>query len=141
MRMLSPTGHYSSMDIDFSDSTEIAHLHPGTYVDSVYWYHNLCSLSQMWLPASQVAMGQLIEGWFPLFEEDGKTLMKSGHLTSMLHIVVQYQNVLQVSIWLKSPFPLPPKLLLSPHSLNRICNFLTRLTSCDRSALCPASLS
>lgn len=102
------------MDIDFSDSTEIARLYPGTHIDSKYWYHNLCSLSQMWLPASQVAMGQLIEGWFPLFEEDGKTLMKAGHLTSMLHIVVQYQNVLQVSMRAQEPSSPSPKAAVVP---------------------------
>lgn len=109
MPMLCPTCHYSSMAIDFSDSTDITHLYPGTHIDSIS-----CSLSQMWLPASQVAMGQLIEGWFPLFEEDGKTPMKAGHLTSMLHIVVQYQNVLQVCMRAQEPSSPSPKAAVVP---------------------------
>ena len=62
--------------------------------------YSLCDLGsfdplalQCTIPVGQLDRGQLLEGWFPLFAEDGSTIAKHQ---PMLNLVLQYQSVLQV---------------------------------------------
>ena len=89
-------------------------------------------VAQLQIPAAQLAEGQVIEGWFKLTDEEGSNTMKDKNKQdSMISVVIQYQNVLQVPDLPSVPAPSPGHALDPDSTLNLT---LTRALTITRSS-------